>query len=37
MHSIPRFLQGAYPFEGQGLDRPTPVHAALTYVSRPAS
>jgi hypothetical protein len=32
MHSIPRFLQGAYPFEGQGLDKPGPVHAALTYV-----
>ena len=32
MHSTPRFLQGAYPFEGQGLDKPGPVHAALTYV-----
>lgn len=32
MHSTPRFLQGAYPFEGQGLDKPAPVHAALTYV-----
>ena len=32
MHSTPRFLQGAYPFDGQGLDKPGPVHAALTYV-----
>jgi assimilatory nitrate reductase catalytic subunit len=32
MHSTPRFLQGAYPFEGQGLDKPGPLHAALTYV-----
>jgi assimilatory nitrate reductase catalytic subunit len=32
MHSTPRFLQGAYPFDGQGLDKPGPLHAALTYV-----
>lgn len=32
MHSTPRFLQGAYPFEGQGLDKPGPLHATLTYV-----
>jgi hypothetical protein len=33
MHSNPpRFLQGAYPFEGQGLDKPAPVVPALTYV-----
>jgi assimilatory nitrate reductase catalytic subunit len=32
MHSPPRFLQGAYPFDGQGLDKPGPLHAALTYV-----
>jgi hypothetical protein len=32
MHSNPRFLQGAYPFEGAGLDKPGPFHPALTYV-----
>ena len=32
MHSTPRFLQGAYPFECAGLDKPGPIHAALTYV-----
>ena len=30
--STPRFLQGAYPFEGAGLDKPVPVDAALCYV-----
>jgi len=28
----PRFLQGVFPFEGKGLDRPLPVDAALSYV-----
>lgn len=32
MHSVPRFLQGAYPFDGHGLDKPGPLAAALDYV-----
>ncbi len=32
MHSTPRFLQGAYPFEGQGLDKPSPLAPAMSYV-----
>jgi assimilatory nitrate reductase catalytic subunit len=32
MHSTPRFLQGAYPFTGSGLDKPSPLDPALTYV-----
>lgn len=35
MHSTPRFLQGAYPFEGQGLDKPCPFSPALGYVVPP--
>ena len=31
MHSTPRFLQGIFPFEGQGVDKPVPVHDSLTY------
>jgi assimilatory nitrate reductase catalytic subunit len=31
MPSTPRFLQGAYPFEGKGLEHPLPVAAALSY------
>jgi assimilatory nitrate reductase catalytic subunit len=31
MHSTPRFLQGIFPFEGQGVDKPAPVHDTLTY------
>ena len=31
MHSTPRFLQGIFPFEGQGVDKPAPLHEALTY------
>ena len=31
MHSTPRFLQGIFPFEGQGVDKPVPVHESLTY------
>ena len=30
MHSTPRFLQGIFPFEGQGVDKPAPLHEALT-------
>lgn len=32
MPTTPRFLQGAYPFEGQGLDKPISIHPALCYV-----
>ena len=32
MHSIPRFLQGVFPFEGKGLDRPAPLGPELSYV-----
>ena len=31
MHSTPRFLQGIYDFTGQGSDKPTLLHDALTY------
>jgi assimilatory nitrate reductase catalytic subunit len=27
-----RFLQGVYPFEGAGLDKPVPIHADLSYL-----
>jgi hypothetical protein len=30
--STPRFLQGAFAFEGSGLDKPVPLAAALSYV-----
>ncbi|BCI53847.1 hypothetical protein NIIDNTM18_31250 [Mycolicibacterium litorale] len=30
--STPRFLQGAFEFEGNGLDKPMPVDAGLRYV-----
>lgn len=30
--SRPRFLQGTYPFEGLGLDKPSLVDPDLTYV-----
>jgi hypothetical protein len=29
--SSPRFLQGIFEFEGQGLDKPVPVDPALSY------
>jgi assimilatory nitrate reductase catalytic subunit len=29
--STPRLLQGIFPFEGQGLDTPSPIDPALTY------
>lgn len=31
MHSTPRFLQGIFPFEGRGVDKPVPVHDSLSY------
>jgi hypothetical protein len=31
MMTTPRFLQGAFAFEGQGLDKPTLLHPSLTY------
>jgi assimilatory nitrate reductase catalytic subunit len=31
MISRPAFLQGAFPFEGVGLDKPAPLHPDLTY------
>lgn len=35
--STPRFLQGAYAFEGAGLDKPVPLDGALSYVVPPGS
>ena len=32
MNSTPRFLQGVFPFEGKGLDRPAPLGPELSYV-----
>lgn len=31
MLTTPRFLQGAFAFEGQGLDKPSLLHRTLTY------
>jgi assimilatory nitrate reductase catalytic subunit len=31
MHSTTRFLQGIYLFEGQGMDKPVPLHSDLSY------
>jgi len=31
MITTPRFLQGAFAFDGQGLDKPAPLHPSLTY------
>jgi hypothetical protein len=31
MPPTPRFLQGVYPFKGNGLEHPQPVAAALSY------
>ncbi|NMO92011.1 hypothetical protein HH311_19730 [Actinomycetospora sp. TBRC 11914] len=31
MMTTPRFLQGAFAFEGQGLEKPAPLHPSLTY------
>src|SRR5215207_6400385 len=30
--STPRFLQGPFEFEGNGLDKPTPIDESLRYV-----
>ena len=27
-----RFLQGIYPFEGAGLDKPVPISADVSYL-----
>ncbi len=35
MHTTPRFLQGSYPFEGQGLCKPVPIDPALSYTVPP--
>jgi assimilatory nitrate reductase catalytic subunit len=35
MHTTPRFLQGVYAFTGQGLKKPVPIDAALSYVVPP--
>ncbi len=32
MHTKNRFLQGIYPFRGQGIDKPAPLHDELTYL-----
>jgi assimilatory nitrate reductase catalytic subunit len=32
VHTTSRFLQGIFPFEGQGLDKPEPIDDALRYV-----
>ena len=37
MHTTPRFLQGSYPFEGQGLCKPVPIDPALTYTVPPGT
>jgi len=31
MHTTPRFLQGVFPFEGQGLTKPSLLHPSMTY------
>lgn len=31
MHSTPRFLQGIFTFEGQGVDKLSLLHESLTY------
>ncbi|MET7773784.1 molybdopterin oxidoreductase [Nocardia sp. NPDC005366] len=35
--STPRFLQGAFAFEGKGLDNPLPLDAAPRYVVPPGA
>jgi assimilatory nitrate reductase catalytic subunit len=35
MNSVPRFLQGVFPFEGHGLEKPSLLDPALTYVVPP--
>ena len=34
MHSTPRFLQGIFPFEGQGVDKPAPLPELAYTVPR---
>lgn len=34
MHTTPRFLQGIFPFTGQGMDKPYLIDAELSYVVR---
>jgi assimilatory nitrate reductase catalytic subunit len=37
MISKPAFLQGIYPFEGSGLDKPALLHPDLTYTVPPGT
>jgi assimilatory nitrate reductase catalytic subunit len=37
MISKPAFLQGVYPFEGSGLDKPAPLHPDLAYTVPPGA
>ncbi len=37
MISKPAFLQGSYPFEGSGLDKPVRLHPDLTYTVPPGT
>lgn len=35
MEATPRFLNGIYPFEGQGYDKPSPISEKLAYAVPP--
>ena len=35
MHTTPRFLQGIFAFEGQGLEKSAPLDASLRYTVPP--
>jgi assimilatory nitrate reductase catalytic subunit len=35
VHTIPRFLQGVYSFEGKGLESPLPLDERLRYLVPP--
>jgi assimilatory nitrate reductase catalytic subunit len=37
MHSTPRFLQGVFTFEGQGLTKPALLDPSLTYTVPPGT
>jgi assimilatory nitrate reductase catalytic subunit len=37
MHTTPRFMQGSYHFEGQGLCKPVLIDPALTYTVAPGT
>jgi assimilatory nitrate reductase catalytic subunit len=37
MHSTPRFLQGVFSFEGQGLTKPASLDPSLTYTVPPGA